>query len=141
MDKELTRRKMIRNAIVYCSVLVLSTFYIKYFKDPKSAYDIDSYIPPLTGAIVAYIFIFIISKKKNPGNLDTKLTDERDEMIANKYNSLALPVFLFYIPIFFLIIAIPLKIEAISVGNLSIVLLLMMASYAIGYWIYRNIKS
>ncbi|MFC6292199.1 DUF2178 domain-containing protein [Macrococcus epidermidis] len=141
MKKGMTRRKMIRNAVVYCAVLVLSTFYIKYFKDPNSAYDIDSYIPPLTGAIIAYIFIFIISKKKNPGNLDTKLTDERDELIANKYNTLALPVLLFYIPVIFLFIAIPLKIETVSVGNLSIVLLLMMASYAIGFWLYRNAKS
>lgn len=141
MIKGLTRRKILKNFFIYCSVLVLSTFYIKYFNDPENAYNLDSYIPMLLGSITAFVFIYFNSKKKQPGDLDTKLTDERDELIANQYNTLALPYFLFYIPVIFLLIAIPLKIETVTVGNLAIVLLLMMAAYSIGHWFYKNAKS
>ncbi|MCU7556177.1 hypothetical protein ROU88_07760 [Macrococcus capreoli] len=141
IKKGLTRRKMLKNFFVYCSVLVLSTYYIKYFNDPENAYNLDSYLPMLIGAITAFVVIYFNSKKEYPGDLDTKLTDERDEMIANKYNSLALPFLLFYIPSIFLLISIPLKIKTVSVGDLSIVLLLMMAAYSIGHWFYKNAKS
>ncbi|TDL37545.1 hypothetical protein EVU91_06425 [Macrococcoides bohemicum] len=85
--------------------------------------------------------MFYIQYKKNPGGLDIKITDERDELIANQYNSIMLPILLFYVPSAFILYAIAMEIEKFSVMSCSIVLCLVFFVYGIGFLLYKNAKS
>ncbi|WP_414051010.1 hypothetical protein [Macrococcus animalis] len=139
--KNLTRKKQIRNSLIGCLGILMSNFYINYFLHPEKLYDIDAYMPMFLGALIGTIVIYFTSKKKHPGNLNTKVTDERDEMISKEYNTLVFPIFFLYLPCIFMLSALPLKIESISFFQLSIVWWILLIIYAIGYNIFHKINS
>lgn len=141
MKKGITLRKQIHYFLLSLVILVLTTMFINYFKRPDQLYNIEQYWPSLLGAIIGWGVMFYIQYKKNPGGLDIKITDERDELIANQYNSIMLPILLFYVPIAFILYAIAMKIEKFSVMSCSIVLCLVFFVYGIGFLLYKNTKS
>lgn len=141
MKKGITLRKQIHYFLLSLVILILTTMFINYFKRPDQLYNIEQYLPSLLGAIIGWGVMFYFQYKKNPGGLDTKITDERDELIANQYNSIMLPILLFYVPLAFILYAIAMRIETFSVISFSIVLCLVFFIYGIGFLLYKNAKS
>lgn len=83
----------------------------------EKLYDINAYMPMFIGALTGTIIVYFTSKKKHPGNLNTKVTDERDEMLSKEYNTLVFPFLFLYLPCLFMLLAKPFKIERISFFN------------------------
>lgn len=139
--KNLTRKKQIRNSLIACLGILMSNYYINYFMHPEKLYDINAYMPMFIGALTGTIIVYFISKKKHPGNLNTKVTDERDEMLSKEYNTLVFPFLFLYLPCLFMLLALPFKIESISFFQLSIAWWILLMIYEIGYTIFHKINS
>ncbi|WP_414054220.1 hypothetical protein ACMGE6_01795 [Macrococcus equi] len=141
MKKGITYRKLIHYYLIFIVFSVLTKIFINYFQDPENIFIIGDYLPTFIGGTIGFFIVFFINYQNNPGDIDTKITDERDEELGKEYNSKMLPIFLFYIPTAFILYAIAMKIETFSVMSFSIVLYLMFVVYGIGFLLYKNAKS
>lgn len=141
IKKGVTIRKQIHNGLIALLVLVLTMVFINYFKNPDELYSIDSYLPSIIGWAIGWGVVLFFQYRKNGGDLNAKLTDERDEQLGHKYSAFMSPILLFYIPLVFLLYAIATHTETVSVMTLSIILYIYFLIYGIGFLIYRNINS